>query len=692
MHAVESTGVLTVVLAVLAMVAVLVVPGLPTVLALRLRPLTAAAALAPTSLSLIAITAEIGHQARIPWSVLSPVVLGLLLGAALIPLGRRLTPHPTAVGTADAAADDAGLSTDPHPASARRPFFSRPRGLALAVLGGLALGGGTVLVRALMMMGSIDAISQSYDNVFHLNAVRHILRAGDGSAWVVGGMTALPGEAAYYPSLWHQAVSLGVQLSGQEIILVSNVMMLLVSAVVWPLGLMALVRTTTACGPFGLFAAGGLAGMTAAFPQSLMSWGIVLPYLLSVALMPLVVMVVAHIAGLAERRLRTSQLLVLAPLILLSAALAHPQGVFVGIALGLPILGWAALVRARDLVLRAPDSWRRFWPLALLTLVAAVVSRQIWLVARPPQSSAVWRPNATLTQAIGQVGSLSPNATPAWVPLGVVMLLCLIAVLLLTTSRWLVASWLGAAALSVATRATPPGDLRYLLTGNWYSDNYRISALVPVVAIPLLAVGIDVIGRRLLRLLTDRRPRISAGSTVAGRLVGPIVGLLAVLGVLTLSLSSPATAVNENYLEADWRSTVLLSPDERALLEQLPDVVPEDAVIATNAWNGSSLAYAISDRPVLNTFMGFEAEPEVHLLNGRLDEAQTNPEVCDAAEDLDVEYALDFGPQELHGRSASYTGLNEISETEAAEVVLQVGDAKLLRMLPCRGTDGSMTS
>ena len=90
--------------------------------------------------------------------------------------------------------------------------------------------------------------------------------------------------------------------------------------------------------------------------------------------------------------------------------------------------------------------------------------------------------------------------------------------------------------------------------------------------------------------------------------------------------------------------------------------------------------------------MGFEAEPEVHLLNGRLDEAQTNPEVCDAAEDLDVEYALDFGPQELHGRSASYTGLNEISETGAAEVVLQVGDAKLLRMLPCRGTDGSMTS
>src|SRR5690625_7841594 len=69
--------------------------------------------------------------------------------------------------------------------------------------------------------------------------------------------------------------------------------------------------------------------------------------------------------------------------------------------------------------------------------------------------------------------------------------------------------------------------------------------------------------------------------------------------------------------------------------------------------------------------MGFEAEPEVHLLNAELDEAHRDPEVCDAMHELGVDYALDFGPRELHGRSATYTGLNEISETGAAEVVLQ---------------------
>ena len=80
--------------------------------------------------------------------------------------------------------------------------------------------------------------------------------------------------------------------------------------------------------------------------------------------------------------------------------------------------------------------------------------------------------------------------------------------------------------------------------------------------------------------------------------------------------------------------------------------------------------------------------------------------------------ALDLGafvtasPSSFHAareaaRRLAEAGFTELVETEAwtgedgtpeeadeacgaAEVVLQVGDAKLLRMLPCRGTDGSM--
>jgi hypothetical protein len=656
-------------------------PGLPTVLALRLRPLTAVVAAVPVSLLLIALTAEAGHLLGIPWTLLSPLVLGLVVGGALWPLGRRRT-------LAAASEQGAFLEDPAAPGSAAARVLASRRGRALALLAGLGVGGGTLLVQALSAMGGIDTVNQTYDNVFHLNAVRHVLRAGDGSAWVVGGMTSLPGNEGYYPAAWHQVVSLVVQVSGQGIAHASNVVMLLLATVVWPLGLMALMRTSTTAGPLGWMAAGALAGVTGAFPMALMSWGIVLPYFLSLSLMPLVVIVVSRLAGLAphsSQRLSGLQLAVLLPAVCGAVALAHPQGVFVGMALGLPVLVWGTLSRARDRVAArtatapgAPGA-RRVWPLAVLTVAALLGSAAAWIRLRPSESSAVWEPNASPKEAIGQALSLAPNATPTFVPLGLVMLGCAAAVLLLSRSRWLLAPWLAATALSVLTRSTPVGDLRYLLLGTWYTDNNRVTALIAVAAIPVLALGIESLQRAAAR----RRPAV-AGTP------GLVVAAVAALLVLALGLVSPGTRVNQNYVEDGWRTGVLLSDDERELLERLPEVVPEDAVIATNAWNGSALAYALSDRQVLNLYMGFQAEPEVHLLNAALDDARTDPEVCDAAQELDVEYALDFGPQEIHGRSATYTGLNEISETGAAEVVLQVGEAKLLRMLPCRGTDGSM--
>ena len=676
--------VLSVLMTLGAAVLVLGAPGLPTVLALRLRPLTTIAATVPTSLLMVAVTAEIGHVLGIPWSFASPLVLGLLVGGALAVLTRRRA-RATAPAAEPATAPDGADVLQQHERDRTAPaerFLATARGGAIAVLTGGLLGGGCVLVRALTMMGGINAVNQTYDNVFHLNAVRHILRNADGSAWVVGGLTTLPGNEGYYPAAWHQLVSLVVQLSGQEIVLGSNVVMLLLAAVVWPVGLMALMRTCTTAGPVGWMAAGTLAGVTGAFPLSLMYWGIVLPYFLSMSLMPLIVIMVSHLAGLAPRsaqRLSGGQVAVLLPVVCAAIALAHPQGVFVGMVLGLPILVWGTAARARDRWAPGLAPRPRLWPLATLTAVALIGSAAAWIELRPSQSSAVWKPNASLKEAIGQAISLAPNDTPTFLPLGLVMLVCAAVVLLLTRSRWLVAPWLAATAMSIITRSTPEGDLRYLLTGNWYTDNNRTTAIIAVAAIPVLALAIE----HLLRLASRRFPRLDGAS-------GLVAGALIAVLVLAMGVLSPGSRVNQSYFEMEWQTSVLLSADERELLERLPEVVPENAVIATNAWNGSSLAYAISDRQVLNTYMGFQAEPEVHLLNAELDDAQEKPEVCDATEELNVEYALDFGPQEIHGRTATYTGLNEISETGAAEVVLQVGEAKLLRMLPCRGTDGSM--
>ena len=116
---------------------VLGAPGLPTVLALRLRPLTALAVVTPVSAVLIAASAELGHLLSIPWTVLSPLVLGLVLGGLLwsAGIGRRRSRHTHRAGAApepvahDAAehrvaAEDAATVTLFSPRATSRPSGS----------------------------------------------------------------------------------------------------------------------------------------------------------------------------------------------------------------------------------------------------------------------------------------------------------------------------------------------------------------------------------------------------------------------------------------------------------------------------------------------------------------------------------------------------------------------------------------
>src|SRR5699024_8315026 len=116
---------------------VLGAPGLPAVLALRLRPLTALVAVVPFSLLAVAAAAEAGHLLGVPWSLASPLLVGLVLGAVLWLPGRR---RPAGA----AAADDGDEPTAAGPGSATG-FLGSARGRAAAIGAGLVVGGGSLL-------------------------------------------------------------------------------------------------------------------------------------------------------------------------------------------------------------------------------------------------------------------------------------------------------------------------------------------------------------------------------------------------------------------------------------------------------------------------------------------------------------------------------------------------------------------
>ena len=74
------------------------------------------------------------------------------------------------------------------------------------------------------------------------------------------------------------------------------------------------------------------------------------------------------------------------------------------------------------------------------------------------------------------------------------------------------------------------------------------------------------------------------------------------------------------------------------------------------------------------------AEQEIYA---DLRNALTDPDICPALEEEQVEYVLDFGEQEIHGGAHPYPGLEDLESSGAVELVDSEGDAKLYRITAC---------
>lgn len=602
------------------------------------------AAAAPVSLLLVFGAAEVSARAGIAWSPLAPLAAAAALAAltalVMIPVRRRRRESEAGGSSVDRSGE--------------------PRVLRWSLLIAAVMIFGVFL----LAMGSPTAISQTYDNTFHMTAIKRIIDTGNPSAWMVGGISLWEGQTSYYPAVWHQASSLIVLATGSEIWIAQNALMFVIACLVWPLGLLAMARHGLGLGTAGLLVTAIFAGVFAGYPIGLGSFGILLPLFLAVSMIPLLLTLLTQLLGVAVRPGAAWPVtLIMGGAVALAVAVAHPQAIHMTLALAVPIIAWAVLFH---LVGR-----RWLAGLGALVLFASVAAggALVWLRLRPSMVSAAWTAPDPWTYGLRKAVAMNwPNAAPE-----MLMIALLAGSVLITACAWrgrrsfLILPYVVGVALYFAGLAIDHQPLRYLLTGPFYSDYHRIAAVPVIAAIPMIA---------------------AAAQRVSDSWTGPRATAAGAAGLVLLLVLGSGYQRTQWFMAEQWSSGMLVDEDEMELLQQLPDYVPEDAVIATNALNGSSLAYSISDRQVLNETIAFRAGPAVHLLNAELDEANTNPHVCDAMHALNVEYALDFGPEEVDGRYATYTGLNEISETGAAEVVLEVGDKRLLKMQPCEGTDG----
>lgn len=641
-------GILELALPATVLVALYAVVGGSLAWAIGLRGLWAVAAAPVFTTTVIGIASVITGLLGTGWSILPVLVVAAVLVIGIRVVGRYVP----------------SLRMPPRPA----------RGLWTAIsLGGAAA---IMVVIVCLVLGAPDAISQTFDNVFHLNAIRWIGDTGAASPLELGNMTSPDGSGSFYPSLWHATAALVVQTSGASIPIAVNAQSIVIAALVWPAGAMLLSRVLVGTGVATTVVAAIVSVSIPAFPLLPMDYGVLYPYQLSLALVPFALAAVITAASAGEGATRTWGwwAFVLAGS-LPGLALAHPGGFVAWLALSLPVvavLAWRVWCRGG---IRS----------RILTIVAVVAYGGIGLlllkVLRPPLQARLWPTAKSPGEALLSVASIQlyyPG--PAFVVAALVLIGLVWGVLRGRTSAVFVtiAMWLIGALLYVIVIASPFATLRDALTGSWYNNWPRLAAVFAVALVPLAVLG----GTRLVGWVVDRLKGASAQRATTRRTAA--VSAAVVLAFVLVPASTYSSAIQDAHGSFVMNeASPLLSTDEFALLARIDDTVPEDAVILGNPYTGTSLAYAISGRQVVMRHILAGPSPDGVTVIDHLDEAKTNPEVCEAVRRGNIRFVLDFGVREVHGEKHEYTGLDHLVASGVVSLVDQEGDAKLYAVTTC---------
>ncbi|WCD92546.1 DUF6541 family protein [Microbacterium sp. nov. GSS16] len=639
-------GWLNLALAVITVIGVILIPGFLLSSALGMRGFARLALAAPAGTTVVVMAALIGPVVDLPWGLLPIAVTALALTAVVAVIRLVLTRFSAAEQTSERSPT---------------PFL---------LLGGAAI---VVLIQLSLVIESPENFSQTFDNIFHLNAVRYALDTGSVSPLTIGSMTSAPsGGLPFYPSGWHAVTAIAVQIAGVSIPVASNAVMFFYGAVAWPTAILFLVSTLFGSGRSLLVTAAAMSVATPAFPLLMIDYGVLLPYMMGLSLVavPTAMLIQASRCTTWGERVR---LIVAALGSLPGIAVAHPGAlvVFLVFTGAILLILWVRLLAANA----SPRAkiMASIWMAAFVILAAG-----LWYVLRPPAAARTWLTTETVGQAIGEVLTGSVWFAPVNIVLaGLVVMGGGVALRRRRTTDWIaIALFVVAAGLYIVVSGLPYLELRDIITGAWYNNAPRLAAVLPLAWIPLAAIG----GERLWSL--THRAYDRGSSAYAGRVLSAASAVI-VLFVVPQAWSMRQAVTSAHGAFAVTDTAQLVTSDELALIERLDDETPEDAVILGSPWTGTGLAYALADRRVVmpHTLMDITEDMETVLLG--LDDPRPGSAVCDAIYRLGINYVLDFGTQEVNGGQHPYDGLDELSDSDSVKEIDRVGDAVLYQVVLC---------
>jgi hypothetical protein len=222
---------------------------------------------------------------------------------------------------------------------------------------------------------------------------------------------------------------------------------------------------------------------------------------------------------------------------------------------------------------------------------------------------------------------------------------------------------------------------RDMVTNPWYNDSFRLAALLPAAAIPVATLGavtvVDVAALLARRWSLPKALRTTGAVIAAG-------ALFSTLGAGPDIQDAVAWGRGAYVLD---HGSALLTSDELKLIDRLDETTPPDALILGNPWTGTSLAYALADRPVVEKHVFGARTPDELYLERHLRNIDSDPRVCEALSRVGATYILDFGSQNVFNSPSAGTdhaGMNDLPPSQHLTLIDSEGPkARLLKVTGC---------
>ncbi|MDN5747903.1 MAG: hypothetical protein L0H64_05215 [Pseudonocardia sp.] len=626
-----------------ALVLVVLAPGLAIALASGLRGWVLAAAAPALTFGLVGVAGSVLPVLGVLWSTAALAVAGLVM-AGLVVVARVVAARLRHRRAKPEATAPSQWRVVDHLAVAAAVLASAGVGLAV-------MAGGT---------DGFTAIPQFWDTAFHSNAIRYIVDTGKSSPAALGALSGTAG-AFYYPNAFHLIAATLVVITGEPVTVALEVVVGFAPGL-FALGVAALVRVVSGR-PAIAAASALLACAFSGFPYDLA--GVLLPYVLALALLP------AFLAQWADV-LHAGRTAVVARAFALGLATVglialHPSAVVAAAVFGAAYLlqhWWCRRPTARDAVVVGAGALATVLlgaPLLLASAAAAAGEAFDWPVAMPA-AEAVGR---LLTHA-------HAHESPQWA-LAALAALGLLGLRRHPELRWLAGSGLLFGVIFVMT-ASYEGALVELLSRPWWNDRYRLVALWVVAVAPLAGAGVVVVRDAAVDAL--RRARVSDAVLASrGRLV-PALLLAALLLAVVDGTDGLYREPNTERIAAGFTDGPAVSHAEQRGLTQLAAVVPPGALVMNDPYDGSPLMYALGGvRPVFAQPLHEQLDlagltPERALLYSSFRYIDTDPAVREVVRRMNITHAV-VSTGLVYTAPGNAPGMVGLAEVDALQVIFR---------------------